>query len=216
MYSMNIEKDFLIPFTGLKNGKHSFDFKVDGSFFENYNYSDFNHINAEINVLLDKKINIFELHFTSKGFANVPCDVTNQDFDLPIDSEINLVVKFGNVFDNDHDEILVIPYTSHHIDVSQYIYEMIALAIPQKRVHPGVKDGTLDSEALDYLGYVHEEEGENEDEDDFGGLFNDEDDAIFGLIDGLENDEDEEEEEENTNKDIDPRWAELKKLLTDK
>jgi len=211
MYSMNIEKDFLIPFTGLKNGKHSFDFKVDDSFFENYSFNDFNHINAEINVLLDKKINLFELHFTSKGFANVPCDVTNQDFDLPIDSEIDLVVKFGDTFNDDHDEILIIPYTEHHINVAQYIYEMIALAIPQKRVHPGVKDGTLDSEALDYLGYV------NEDDEDLDDLFDDEDDEIFDLIDSLEGEDDEEEvEEENTNKDIDPRWAELKKLLTDK
>lgn len=208
MYSMNIEKDFLIPFTGLKNGKHSFDFKVDDSFFENYNFNDFNHINAEINVLLDKKINLFELHFTSKGFANVPCDVTNQDFDLPIDSEIDLVVKFGDTFNDDHDEILIIPYTEHHINVAQYIYEMIALAIPQKRVHPGVKDGTLESEALDYLGYV------NEDDEDLDDLFDDEDDEIFDLIDSLEGEE--EVEEENTNKDIDPRWAELKKLLTDK
>lgn len=207
---MNIEKDFLIPFTRLKNGKHSFDFKVDDSFFENYNFSDFNHITADINVLLDKKINLFELHFTSKGFANVPCDVTNQDFDLPIDSEIDLVVKFGEAFNDDHDEILIIPYTEHHINVAQYIYEMIALAIPQKRVHPGVKDGTLDSAALDYLGYVNEE-----DEDEFDSLFDDEDDEIFDLIDDLE-DDDVEEEEENTNKDIDPRWAELKKLLTDK
>lgn len=208
---MNIEKDFLIPFTGLKNGKHSFDFKVDDSFFENYNYSDFNHITADINVLLDKKINLFELHFTSKGFANVPCDVTNQDFDLPIDSEIDLVVKFGEAFNDDHDEILIIPYTEHHINVAQYIYEMIALAIPQKRVHPGVKDGTLDSAALDYLGYVNEDE-----DDEFDSLFDDEDDEIFDLIDDLEGDDDVEEEEENTNKDIDPRWAELKKLLTDK
>lgn len=208
---MNIEKDFLIPFTGLKNGKHSFDFKVDDSFFENYNYSDFNHITADINVLLDKKINLFELHFTSKGFANVPCDVTNQDFDLPIDSEIDLVVKFGEAFNDDHDEILIIPYTEHHINVAQYIYEMIALAIPQKRVHPGVKDGTLDSAALDYLGYVNEDE-----DDEFDSLFDDEDDEIFDLIDDLEDDDDVEEEEENTNKDIDPRWAELKKLLTDK
>lgn len=208
---MNIEKDFLIPFTGLKNGKHSFDFKVDDSFFENYNYNDFNHITADINVLLDKKINLFELHFTSKGFANVPCDVTNQDFDLPIDSEIDLVVKFGEAFNDDHDEILIIPYTEHHINVAQYIYEMIALAIPQKRVHPGVKDGTLDSAALDYLGYVNEDE-----DDEFDSLFDDEDDEIFDLIDDLEGDNDVEEEEENTNKDIDPRWAELKKLLTDK
>lgn len=129
---------------------------------------------------------------------------------MPVESEIDLVVKFGDSFNDDHDEILIIPYTEHQINVAQYIYEMIVLAIPQKRVHPGVKDGTLDSAALDYLGYVNEE-----DEDEFDSLFDDEDDEIFDLIDDLEYD-DVEEEEENTNKDIDPRWAELKKLLTDK
>jgi uncharacterized metal-binding protein YceD (DUF177 family) len=29
------------------------------------------------------------------------------------------------------------------IDVAQYIYEMIALSVPLRRVHPGVQDGSL-------------------------------------------------------------------------
>jgi superfamily I DNA/RNA helicase len=46
---------------------------------------------------------------------------------------------------------LILPHGEHQIDVSQYIYEMIALSVPVKRIHPGIKDGTLNTEALDKL-----------------------------------------------------------------
>ncbi len=209
MYSMNIEKNFSIHFTGLKNGKHTFEFKVDNSFFENYNYDDFNNINADITVLLDKKSTLLELNIAVNGIANVPCDVTNVDFDLPIEGNIDIIVKFGEEYNDDHDEILIIPFSEHQVNVAQYIYEIIALAIPQKRVHPGVLDGTLDSEALDILGYRGAYDQEIDD------LF--EDDDLFDDLDLDDIDEEEEIEEDiKDNDNIDPRWSELKKLLTDK
>ncbi len=189
MLIMNNKRDFLIPFSGLKNGEHRFEFQVDDIFFKDYDYEDFNHINADISVLLNKKTSLLELNLTSKGIINTACDVTNQDFDLPIEGHLNLIVKFGEEFNDDHDEVLVIPFTEHQIDVSQYIYEMIVLSIPQKRVHPGVLDGTLDSEALDFLGYNNNSDEKPETEDD---------------------------DTNNNDEEIDPRWAELKKLLTDK
>lgn len=207
---MNIEKNFLIHFTGLKNGKHTFDFHVDDSFFKNYNYDDFNHINADITVLLDKKSTFLELHIVAKGFANIPCDVTNIDFDLPLEGEVKVVVKFGDVYNDEHDEILIIPFSEHQVNVAQYIYEILVLAIPQKRIHPGVLDGTLESEALDILGYQDAYDREIDD------LFDDED--LFDDIDLEDIDDEEEDTEEDIkdNNDIDPRWSELKKLLTDK
>jgi uncharacterized metal-binding protein YceD (DUF177 family) len=35
--------------------------------------------------------------------------------------------------------------------VAQYIYEMMVLALPSKRVHPGIEDGSLDSDILKKL-----------------------------------------------------------------
>jgi uncharacterized metal-binding protein YceD (DUF177 family) len=73
---------------------------------------------------------------------------SKQQFDLPIKGKINLVVQFGDEFNNDNEELLILPHGEHQIDLAQYIYEMIVLSIPQKRVHPGVKEGTLKTEAL--------------------------------------------------------------------
>lgn len=148
---MNIEKDFLIPFVGLKQGKHQFEYQIDKTFFEAYNFDEYNDVAVKVDLVLDKKSTMLELAFKHKGTINVPCDLTGEDFDLPIKGKLNLIVKFGDTFNNENDELLVLPHGEFQVNVAQYIYEMIVLSVPSKRVHPGVKDGTLQSEAITKL-----------------------------------------------------------------
>ena len=63
---------------------------------------------------------------------------------------------------------------------------MIALSVPLRRVHPGIKDGSLNTEALKKLKELTIKEQKKEHK--------------------------QEQKEEN----IDPRWDKLKQLLTDK
>jgi len=143
--------EFLIPFIGLKLGKHQFEYQISKSFFDAFDYDDFESCDIKVNVVLEKKNTMLELNFKHKGTVHVPCDLTGEMFDLPIKGKIRVVVQFGEAFNNDNDELLILPHGEHQIDLSQYIYEMIVLSIPLKRVHPGIKDGTLKSEALDKL-----------------------------------------------------------------
>lgn len=174
-------KEFLIPFSGLKIGKHQFDYQIDNSFFECFDYAEFSSANIKVDLVLEKKNTMLELYFKHVGFVNVPCDITGVDFDLPIKGKLKLIVKFGEEFNNENEELLILPHGEFQVDISQYVYEMIVLSVPVKRIHPGVEDGTLESEAIETL------------------------EKLSPKI----NEEKEEEE-------IDPRWAELKKLLTDK
>jgi len=148
---MNRTKEFLIPFVGLKLGKHHFEYQINNAFFENFDYDEFQNSDIKVAVVLDKKSNMLELDFKHKGTVNVPCDLTGEDFDLPIKGKMKLIVRFGEVFNNDNEELLILPFGEFEIDIIQYIYEMIALSVPLKRVHPGVKDGSLKTEALDKL-----------------------------------------------------------------
>jgi uncharacterized metal-binding protein YceD (DUF177 family) len=61
------------------------------------------------------------------------------------------VVKFGDEYNDEDTDILIIPNGAYEINIQQYIYELIVLAVPIKRVHPGIKDGTLDSDILKKL-----------------------------------------------------------------
>ncbi len=72
-------------------------------------------------------------------------------FQLPIDTGIDVVVKFGDEFNDENEELLIIPYSEFKINIAQYIYETIVLTIPLKRIHPGVNDGSLQSEVLEKL-----------------------------------------------------------------
>ncbi len=143
--------EFLIPFIGLKLGKHQFEYQIDKSFFDNFDYDEFEKADIKVNLVLEKKSTMLELNFKHKGTVYVPCDLTSEMFDLPVKGKFRLVVQFGEEYNDDNDELLILPHGEHQIDVSQFIYEMIALSVPQKRIHPGVKDGTLDSAALKKL-----------------------------------------------------------------
>ena len=144
-------KEFTIPFVGLKLGKHQFDYKIGQSFFEVLEYDEFNDASIDVTLDFNKKTTMFELLFSIEGTINVNCDVTNEPFDLPIANSINLVVKFGSEYNDENEELLIIPHGEYEINVQQYVYEAIVLAVPSKRVHPGVEDGTLESEMYEKL-----------------------------------------------------------------
>ncbi|WP_310595155.1 DUF177 domain-containing protein [Flavobacterium sp.] len=148
---MKKTKEYLIPFVGLKLGKHHFEYQIDNVFFDIFDYDEFQNSDIKVNVVLEKKSNMLEISFKHEGIVHVPCDVTGEDFDLPIKSKMKLIVRFGEEFNNDNEELLILPFGEFEVDIAQYIYEMIVLSVPLRRVHPGVKDGTLESEALKKL-----------------------------------------------------------------
>jgi len=178
---MNNLKEYLIPFVGLKIGKHQFDYQIDNTFFKNFDYDEFNDASVKVNIVLEKKSTMLELDFKHKGTVNVPCDVSGEEFDLPIKGKLKLLVKFGDTFNDENEELLILPNGEFQVNVAQYIYESIVLSVPLRRVHPGVKDGTL-SEVVEKLESLAPKENKTEEQKD----------------------------------DIDPRWENLKKLLTDK
>lgn len=145
------QKEFDIPFSGLKQGKHNFEFTIDNTFFESFGYDEFNAADINLEVVLKKMSTMLEFEMDAEGSVNVDCDLTSEPYDQPISAKLELVVKFGNEYNDDDDDILVIPHGEHQVNIAQYIYEMLVLAVPLKRIHPGVLDGSLKSDALKRL-----------------------------------------------------------------
>jgi uncharacterized metal-binding protein YceD (DUF177 family) len=52
-----------------------------------------------------------------------------------------LVVKFGAVRVEDDPEILTVPRDENELEMAQYFYDYINLALPIKRIHPDDSDG---------------------------------------------------------------------------
>ncbi|APA64201.1 YceD family protein [Maribacter sp. 1_2014MBL_MicDiv] len=174
------QKEFNIPFSGLKQGKHNFNYQIDNTFFDSFGYDEFNAASINLDVVLHKTSTMMEVDMNASGTVNVACDITSEPYDQSISGDLRLVVKFGEEYNDEDDEILILPHGEHQLNIAQYVYEMLVLAVPQKRIHPGIEDGTLQSEVLDKLNELQPKEKRSN-------------------------------KEEN-----DPRWDELKKLLTDK
>ncbi|MEN1785329.1 MAG: DUF177 domain-containing protein [Bacteroidota bacterium] len=158
------KKEFLIPFVGLKLEKHNFSFEIDNTFFESFGYQEFNGASVNVNAVLDKTATMMELDLEAKGWVNVQCDLTDEPFDQQIIDQLHLVIKFGEDYDDTNEELLVLPHGEYQVNIAQYIYELIVLAVPQKRVHPGVRDGSLRSDALDRLEELSPKESRKDNE----------------------------------------------------
>lgn len=144
-------KQFNIQYTGLKDESHLFKYQIDNTFFEAYNFDDFFETNINVTLQLEKKSTLFNLSFTAKGTVNIACDVSGEPFDQEVSATLALIVKFGETFNDENEEVLILPYSEFQLNVAQYIYEMIVLAIPSKRIHPKVIDGSMESDALNRL-----------------------------------------------------------------
>lgn len=144
-------KAYAIPFVGLKEGQHRFDYKIDNAFFDLFDFQEFNSTDVTVDIEFTKKANMLELEFNFSGYVNINCDVSLEPYNQEINNRLSLVVKFGDVYNEDNEELLILPHGEHEVQVQQYIYEGIILGLPAKRIHPGVEDGSIDSDILEKL-----------------------------------------------------------------
>ncbi len=130
-------KEFQIAYVGLSLGKHEFSYKINEKFFSCFDESEVKSGNVKCALLLEKKSDMLILDFSIKGYVDLECDLCLDDFPQDIIIDSKLIFKFGEFYLEQSDEIIVIPTTQAEINVAQYIYEFIHLALPAKRVHPG-------------------------------------------------------------------------------
>ena len=157
--------EFMIPFVGLKEGRHAFSFSIGETFFNHFEFSDFHQPKVEVALTFEKKATLMNLHFEAKGTVGLICDVTNEPFDFDLKTHWDWIVKFGDHYNDDNEECLILPHGSYQVHVAQPIFEMLVLTVPFKKVHPGVSNGTLHSEILKRLEEL-QPKVENDSDDD--------------------------------------------------
>ena len=142
---------YLIKFSGLKEGIHLFNYELGNKFFKNFDYYDFLDAKLFAKLELEKQSTLLNLKFSFNGEIEVQCDVSMESFNLDLETEHAVVVKFKDDIISTDDKVIFMPAGSHSIDVSHLIYESIILAVPQKKVHPGIENGSLKSEIVEKL-----------------------------------------------------------------
>ncbi|WP_017732879.1 YceD family protein [Nafulsella turpanensis] len=182
-----VKRQFDIEIFRIADGEHTYEMEVNDAFFALFDYGLVEKGNARAEVVLNKSTRMLTLDIHVEGQVELTCDRSLETFDYPINLDERLIVKYGEEEVELDDDILVITQNTQKINLAQFIYEIIGISLPMKKIHP------------DYL--------EEEDEDEFDELS--EGRLVYSSMEEGEETEDDEAPEEDT---TDPRWAILKNL----
>ena len=127
-YSVNI--------IGLSNKIHHFDYEISDAFFRQYGTDLVSDGTFRVEVTLNKHETFIEADFKIKGAATLTCDRSLEPFEYPIWTTKKVLFKYGERDEEISDEIVMINRDTATLELGQYIYEFIALAIPMKKIHP--------------------------------------------------------------------------------
>ena len=127
---------FAILYVNLPEGIHNFDYEITDLFFDNFEFSEIKKGKINVQVKLERQTSMLILDFNISGSVTGECDICLDELEIPVESSNTLFVKFGDDYIEETEESIIIPLKSNEINVAQYIYEYIHLALPIKRVHP--------------------------------------------------------------------------------
>jgi uncharacterized protein len=133
-------KEFSINIIGLSKKAHIFDFKLADSFFEKYGKEVISGGDFDVRIVLDKRETFIEIDFKISGKAHLVCDRSLEPFNFPIEETRKIVFKYGDEAKEVSDEIVIITHDQDNIDIGQFVYEFVSLAIPIKKIHPKFQD----------------------------------------------------------------------------
>jgi len=130
-----------VRISGLVEGDHDFSFELDHKFFASLEQTEIEKGKLKAEVILEKKIGVFSLHFHLKGEVEVICDRCLEAFMTEIDAEQTIFIKLGEQAGEIEDDVIMIHRDDHEIEVGQLMYEFILLALPYQRIHPDDEEG---------------------------------------------------------------------------
>ncbi|MEI7661443.1 MAG: DUF177 domain-containing protein [Bacteroidota bacterium] len=160
---MKDREQYKIAFSGLKPGTHEFGFKIGKSFFDRVDDTEIGDGDVSVTVTMAKEERMMDLHFTIAGTVMVTCDRCNEMMNIAIAGNERLIVKYGDHYFEESEDVQVIPETAHEFDLSPFLYEYIHLMVPIRRVHPEDSEGNSQCDPgmlqkLNELNHHHEKD----------------------------------------------------------
>ncbi len=156
-------KLFSLPFTGLKIGKHQFEYEIDDAFFNEFEYSLVKKGLLYVDLVLEKQETMMVLDFQITGKMQLSCDRCLSDYPYIVDAKDRLIAKFSEEdLMESTEEVIVLSKNDSEIDISGFLYEMINLSVPYINVCD--KPGETTSCDKDMLAKLAEFSTEKEEE----------------------------------------------------
>lgn len=127
---------YKVQLAQLKDGHHEQDFVIDTDFFKNMERTDIHKADVKVHLDLEKKHDVYDCTFHCQGVVEVACDRCLDPLEIEIDTTYHIIVKYGEEYNDESDDILVIPESNTYLNVAYMLYDTVVLCIPLRHVHP--------------------------------------------------------------------------------
>lgn len=138
---------YILQFSGLKLGNHSFEFILEAPFFDSCESFGIQKGSGIAKAELEKKETMMLLSLTLNATLEVSCDRCNEIMSLDVDGHMELIYKFG-IEESLDESLVILPPDSYQIDMFQPAYELLVVSLPSRFIHPN--DG-CNPEVLKFL-----------------------------------------------------------------
>ncbi|MEX0812367.1 MAG: DUF177 domain-containing protein [Chitinophagales bacterium] len=160
---------YRIPYVGLKEGLHTFDFKITEKFFETVDIEEVEKADIAVDIEFNKKSSHFELKFNIQGYLLTACDRCLEQYPQELLDEYKIFVKLTDQENEESEDpdVVFINRQETHLDLKQLIYEFIELSIPLQRVCPNPgKTKYCNPDMLKYINKHKDKGSEEQNEND--------------------------------------------------
>ena len=135
--SKTAHNEFLIPIKGLSTGKHKYSFILDTEFFSRFDDSLVSEANLTADIILEKQPLWIGVTGKVTGEVVTECDRCLDELRLPLKTDVRLIVKFAKTDgEEDNDEVMILEPGEAELNLEQFFYDYVCLALPLQRVHP--------------------------------------------------------------------------------
>ena len=145
---MQTQNDTVIQFSGLNPGVYTYSYSLDGDFFQRFENEELREGNVVFEVSMERSERILLFNFAFHGTIKTTCDRCLGEMEIPVTGKEQLCVKFSDTETSNDENVAILPESAFQIDIAQWMYEYVAIAMPIQKVHP---EGHCDPEMLKYL-----------------------------------------------------------------
>ena len=156
---MSQNDDMTVRFSGLKPGVYTYNYTLTDEFFEEWKNDEIEGGNVVFDVVMERMEHMLMFTFRLKGEVETLCDRCLGKMKVAVDGEEHLCVRFSDEETTDDEDVVILPENAFEIDLTQWLYEYVAVRIPMQHIHP---DGECDPEVTKFITSEEENSGEDE------------------------------------------------------
>lgn len=129
------KNDTVVQFSGLKTGKYTYHYTLDDTFFEVFENEEIQHGTVTFEVEMEKKERMLVFQFSFHGTMVTSCDRCLGPMEVPVEGERMMCVKLSDGAPEEDEEMVIVPEQTFQIDLAQWMYEYVVMAMPMCHVH---------------------------------------------------------------------------------